>query len=167
MSWDEFLSFFPEVELPVSVTEELINSAEAVNKVFPPVAIAEYISVWEREAEFDEFTEFVPILRIIQPDDFFAVIYWKGGLMSYEYVLVTLDKEGSLISRRVIASTISDGKTIKRAVAKIDEDLIIHIMAGAHLIDEKYDPAHSKPYSMEIMQTGNIIFSLEEDGWIS
>jgi len=157
---EDLLSFFPEVELPLEVTEDLVMTAETVNKVLPKSIIEAYFIKWENNEEIDEFTEFVPILKVAETEEFHAIIYWKGGLMRYEYILVTLDKLGNLISRKPVASTISDGITVKKSVAKIDEDLIIHIMAGESIADGKYDPANSQAFNMEVIHTGDIIFSL-------
>jgi len=157
---EDLLGFFPDVELPIDITEDLVMTAETVNKVLPTSIVEKYIVDWEKEEEFDEFTEFVPILKIKETEEFHAIIYWKGGLMRYEYILITLDKLGNLISRKPIASTISDGVTVKKSVSRIDEDLIIHIMAGENLADGKYDPSNSQAFNMEIMHTGDIIFSL-------
>lgn len=161
---EDLFSFFPEVELPLEVTDHLVMAADSVNKVLPAEIIEKYIVPWEGKEEFNEFTEFVPILKIQDTEEFYALIYWKGGLMRYEYILVTIDKEGELISRRPIASTISDGVTVKKSVAQIDEDLIIHIMAGENIADSKsYDPSNSQAFNMEVMHTGDIIFSLGDD----
>ena len=157
---EDFLGFFPEVELPIDITEDLVMTAETVNKVLPSSLIEKYIVEWEKDEDFDEFTEFVPILKIKGTEEFHAIVYWKGGLMRYEYLLITLDKLGNLISRKPIASTLSDGITVKKSVSRIDEDLIIHIMAGENLADGKYDPNNSQAFNMEIMHTGDIIFSL-------
>jgi len=160
---DDLLGFFPEVELPIDITEDLVVTADRVNKVLPQEIIEKYIVSWEGKEDFDEFTEFVPILQIKEAEEFHAVIYWKGGLMKYEYILATLDKTGELITRRPIASIISDNKTVKKAFCTIDEDMIIHIMAGATSVDQKYDPSNSQAFNMEIMHTGDIIFSLGDD----
>ena len=160
---EELLSFFPEIELPIEVTEDLVMTADTVNKVLPAVIIEEFLVKWEGSEEFDEFTEFVPILQIQGLEEFHGLIYWKGGLMRYEYILVTLDKLGNLISRKPVASTLSDGQTVKKSVAKIDEDLIIHIMAGENQANGKYDPSNSQAFNMEVLHTGDIIFSLGDD----
>lgn len=160
---EDLLDFFPEVELPLEITDDLVITADSVNKVLPAVIIEQFIVKWEVSEEFDEFTEFVPILRIREAEDFYALVYWKGGLMKYEYILVTLDKNGNLITRRPIASTISDGKTVKKSVSKIDEDMIIHIMAGENDVNGKYDPSRSQAFNMEILHSGDIIFSLGDE----
>ena len=157
---EDLLSFFPEVELPIEITDDLVITADSVNKVLPASIIEEFIVKWEGSEEFDEFTEFVPILRIQDAEDFHALVYWKGGLMKYEYILVTMDKLGNFITRRPIGSTMSDGKTVKKSVSKIDEDMIIHIMAGENGVNEKYDPAKSQAFNMEILHSGDVIFSL-------
>lgn len=160
---EDLLSFFPEVELPIEFTDDLVMTADSVNKVLPAAIIEAFIVKWEGNEAFDEFTEFVPILRIRDAEEFHALVYWKGGLMKYEYILVTLDKQGNFITRRPIASTISDGVTVKKSVSKIDEDMIIHIMAGENLADGKYDPSRSQAFNMEILHSGDIIFSLGDD----
>lgn len=160
---EDLLSFFPEVELPIEITEDLVMTAETVNKVLPTAIIEEYIIKWEGGEDIDEFTEFVPILRIKEAEEFHALVYWKGGLMKYEYVLVTLDKLGNFITRKPIASTLSDGNTVKKSVSKIDEDMIIHIMAGENEVNGKYDPARSQAFNMEILHSGDVIFSLGDD----
>ena len=160
---EDLLSFFPEVELPIEITDDLVMTADSVNKVLPASIIEEFIVKWEGGETFDEYTEFVPILRIQNAEEFHALVYWKGGLMKYEYLLVTLDKLGNFITRRPIASTISDGNTVKKSVSKIDEDMIIHIMAGENAVNEKYDPSKSQAFNMEILHSGDVIFSLGDD----
>lgn len=157
---EDLLSFFPEVELPIEITDDLVLAADSINKVLPAPIIEKYLVKWEGGEQFDEFTEFVPILRIREAEEFHALVYWKGGLMKYEYILVTLDKHGDFITRRPIASTMSDGNTVKKSVSKIDEDMIIHIMAGENGVNEKYDPSKSQAFNMEILHSGDIIFSL-------
>lgn len=159
----DLLSYFPKIELPINITEDLVNTADTVNKVLPQSVIEEFVIKWEAGQEIDEFTEFVPVCTFDTPDEYTPLIYWKGGLMKYEYILVTLDKRGELITRKPIASTLSDGNSIKKSVSHIDQDLIIHIMAGENLVDTKYDPEHSQAFSMELLPTGDIIFSLGDD----
>jgi len=164
-SLDLFLEYFPEVELPVLIAEDTILTFDSVNEVLPKDMIEHYIIKWEGGQEIDEYTEFVPCFRL--PDsseDYHAVVYWKGGLLKYEYLLVTLSKKnGELLNRKLIAGTIAEGDVLKKSVAQIDEDLIIHIMAGVGTADDKYNPENSQAFNMEIMSTGDIIFSLGDD----
>lgn len=161
MTLEEFLSFFPVVDLPITLSEDMVEIFSKNNKVFPSPAIAEYISKWE--PNIDEYVEFIPCIQLPVEDEFIGIVYWKGGLMQYEYIIITLTKKGELISRKSISSTIVEGETIKKSVASIDEDLIINIMAGATLDEDKYDPATSQAFSMEILPTGDILFSLGDE----
>jgi len=162
---DHFLDYFPEVELPVTMAEDTITTIDSMNEVLQKAMIEHYIIPWETGQDIDEYTEFVPCFKL--PDtseNYHAVVYWKGGLLKYEYLLVTFDKkEGKLISRKSIAGTIADGDVLKKSVAQIDEDLIIHIMAGVGHADKDYNPDNSQAFNMEIMSTGEIIFSLGDD----
>jgi len=155
------LSFFPEVHMPITFSEDLVTTFEKENQPLSQDVIQQYIYEWE--GEVDEFTEFLPCLRLAETEHFHALVYWKGGLLKYEYVLVTLDKKGSLISRKPIASTIVEGELIKKSVAQIDEDFIIHIMAGENVGEEEYDAGRSQAFNMEILHTGDIIFSFGDE----
>jgi len=162
---NQFLEYFPLVELPVTVTEDSITTFDSHNDVLPKAAIEHFIIKWESGHDIDEYTEFVPCFRLPDTsDDYHAVLYWKGGLLKYEYLLATFDKkEGTLINRKSIAGTIAEGQLIKKSVAQIDEDLIIHIMAGVGGDNDQYEPESSQAFNMEILSTGEIIFSLGEN----
>ncbi|NNF35925.1 MAG: hypothetical protein HKN68_17590 [Saprospiraceae bacterium] len=162
MTFTEFLSFFPEVDLPVTLSEETIDVFSRNNKVLPLEAIDAFIGQWE---EIDgDTTEYIPCIQLPQQDDYIGIIYWRGAILQYDYFLVTLDKNGQLISRKSIASTKIDGEIIKRSVASIDNDLIINIIAGASQSEQDYDPDQSQAFSMEVMPTGDILFTFGDEG---
>ncbi len=160
--FEAFLDFFPAVDPPISITDELVHVADSTNKVLPKPIVEQYIIPIEPTGEIDEFTEFVPILRIANTDGFYALIYWKGQLMKSDYILATFTEKGELITRRPIASLIAEENIIKKSAAHIDEDLIIHIVAGANKDHTPYDPSNSRAFSMEILPTGDVIFSMED-----
>ena len=81
--------------------------------------------------------------------------------MRYDFVLVTLDKNGELINKKSIASTLVNDNIIKKSIASIEPDLIINIIAGQTLDGEEYDASMSKAFAMEILPTGEIIFALD------
>ena len=150
------------VDLPVTLSDETIEIFSKNNKVIPLEGIIEFIGQWE-EIE-DDTTEFIPCFRLPDQDDFIGLIYWRGAIMQYDYFLVTLDKKGSLIARKSIASTRVENNVIKRSVSSIDNDLIIHIIAGASQEGYDYDPDQSQAFNMEVMPTGDILFSFGEEG---
>lgn len=157
------LKYFPEVELPVTFSDDYINTFSRTNEPLPQSVIQEYLMRWEDEEEVSEYTEFIPCIKVPDTEEYHAIVYWKGGLLKYEFILATLDKSGLLIDRKVIASTLSDNATVRKSVAKIDEDLIIHIMAGENEAGTAYDPDKSQGFTMELIPTGDIIFSMDDN----
>ncbi len=158
---EHFLSFFPEIDLPIILSEEYVDDFSRNNTPLNPSAIYDWIATWE--GGLDDITEYVPCFKIKETADIHAIIYWKAGLMTYEYVLVTLDLTGEMIERKVIASTLVDGDIIKKSVATIDPDWIIHIVAGANKAESiEYNADQSQAFNMELLSDGQIIFNLEE-----
>lgn len=157
---EKILHYFPEVSLPVMVSEEHLSEFEAMSDPFPQSFVEEVLYEWEPEA--DEMTEFIPCFRLPKEEKFDAVVYWRGSLLRYDFILVTLDKSGQVIGRKVIAGTIVREGVISRSVASIEPDLTINIVAGQVASDEEYDGTLSKIYSMEVLAGGEIIFTGEE-----
>ncbi len=156
---DKILHYFPETELPIIVSEDYLSDYETNADPFPQMFIDEVLLEWEKDA--DEFTEFIPCFRLPKEEKFNTVVYWKGALLRYDFIMVTLDKNGELINKKSIASTIVNDNVIKKSVASIEPDLIINIIAGQTLDGEEYDASMSKAFAMEILPTGEIIFALD------
>jgi hypothetical protein len=161
MTLKEFLDYFPTVELPVTFSDEVIDVFSKNNKVLPALAIERFIGMWEEST--DDMTEYIPCVQLPGEGDFHAIVFWKGALSRYDFILATLDKKGAIISKKIIASTFFDHEGVKRSVASIDEDLIIHIVAGVSEDGKNYNPENSKAFNMEIIPTGDILFSLGEE----
>lgn len=161
ISLNDFLSFFPEVELPVIFNDENLLEFSKNNTALSPDAIDQWIRKWEHN--IDELTEFVPCIKIPDTAEFTGIVYWKGELLKYEFILVTIDNNGQLVNRKPIASVIADDKTIKKSIATIDPDWIIHIIAGETAQSEtNYDSSKSRAFAMEILSDGKIIFNLDD-----
>ena len=155
---EALLSYFPTIELPVILSENTIIDFSKENQPLPNAVVGEVLSKFEEIN--NEYVEIVPCFSIRDREHFDAIVYWKGELMKYEYILATFEKNGNLISKKSVSSVLSDGSTVKKSIAQIDEDLIIHIMAGESLTEKDYDPENSQAFNMEIMPTGEIEFSL-------
>jgi hypothetical protein len=156
---EKILHYFPETELPVLISDDHLSEFEINSDPFPQVFIDEVLLDWEKDA--DEFTEFIPCFRLPKEEKFNAVVYWKGALLRYDFVMVTLDKNGELINKKSLASTIVHDNVIKKSVASIEPDLIINIIAGQTLDGDEYDASMSKAFAMEILPTGEIIFAMD------
>ncbi len=156
---ERILHYFPETTLPVLISDDHISEYEANSDPFPQAFIDEILLEWEKEA--DEFTEFIPCFRLPGEEKFDTVVYWKGSLLRYDFMIVTINKKGDLINKKSIASTIINDKIIKKSVAVIEHDLIINIIAGQTLDGDEYDASMSKSFSMEILPSGEIIFAFD------
>ncbi len=160
-AFESFLSYFPEIIPPITLTEDSIDHINATNDPLPYQLIHDFIEAWEPSDDL-EFTEYVPCLKLPKINQFNTIVYWKASLMRYDFIMATIDDKGSLINRKPICGTLVEDNLIKKSVANIDEDYIIHIVAGAHKTDEiGYDASYSQTFTMEIMANGEIIFTNE------
>jgi hypothetical protein len=158
ISFSHFLKKFPEIPLPITLGEEAHHAFSQRNESLPPPMIERYIEPLE-EKESDEFTEFIPCLSIPKTDDFYAIVYWRAMLMSYEYTLATFSKKGELIDHRVIAGMFSDGQLLVNSVATIDKDWMIYIVSGKSKADKtsSVDPQSSTATTLELLPEGNMV----------
>ncbi len=156
-TFDQFLLKFPEVELPITLTDESHHEFSRRNTPLSEAMIVEYIHTIE-SFDFDEFTEFIPCVKIPKTDGFHAIIYWRAGLMDYEYTLATFTEKGQFIDKKVIAGTkVRDGMLI-RSVATIEDDWLIYIVIGnSNPDDEQFVAINSRSFNMELLATGEII----------
>jgi hypothetical protein len=153
-----FLEKFPEIDMPITLGEETHHHFSRDNDPLPALMISRYILPLEED--LDELTEFVPCFRIMGTDLFHAVVYWRAGLMNYQYILTTFTEKGLLIDKHVIAGTFSDGKVLTQSVATIDEDWIISIASGqSELESTEYTAASSTAYQLELLPDGKIVRS--------
>ena len=158
----DFVEFFPLIELPVTLTDESVHHFSKTNKILPEIYSEKFIFPYLEQKDA-EYREIIPCFRIPDTHDFFGLIFWEGGLMSYHYNLVTFDKSGNFISGKVIAGTDSNGEVIQNTVATIDPEWMIHIVTGKTKSDElSYNAESSKAFTMELLADGEIIFSLDE-----
>ena len=108
------LRYFPEVPLPVTVTDSSRDAFE---------------QQWEGEVP-DEFTEYLPGFHFRTKKQF-GMVYWKAALLQYTYVLVLLDPDGVFLDRLVLAETDATSGTIRQGAAMISEDFEIFMVESA------------------------------------
>ena len=146
--FQEYLSLFPPVELPATLTLDSYRTFEQVNDLIPLDLAAKFI-LQEDELPEEEFTEFLPCFKLPQGT--------AESLMRYDFILSTYTKNGIPISRQVIAGTSSDGKIITKKVATIDPDGSITVIASDLAIDQlSFDPAKTKELTYELLPNGYI-----------
>lgn len=160
LTFKKFLESFPEVALPIVLSDEAHHDFSKSNDPLHPVMIEQHLGRIE-DGFTDDLTEYEACFKIPKTFDFHAIVYWKAGLMSYQYVLATFEKNGEFIDKRVIAGTYSDGKTVTKSVATIDEDLTIHIVTGQLEGPAAiYDASSSTSIELELLTDGKIAHSV-------
>lgn len=157
VSFSHFLDKFPEIALPVTLGDEAHHDFSRENDPLPGQMTDQYLEPLEEEPA-DELTEYIACFRLPETHGFHALVYWRAGLMSYRYRLVTFTTKGEVINHRVIAGTYSDGEVLTKAVATIDEDWEIVVVSGqlnpgtgAH-----YEASASNAHKMELLPDGTI-----------
>jgi hypothetical protein len=157
MSLTRFLDIFPEVSLPVTLTDEAARVFSQENGLIGQGLLEQFVLPFEEETP-DEFTEFVPCFLVPRTGDFHALVYWRASLMNYQFVLLTLDKNGHFIDRKTLAGTFSRENELWQSVATIDEDWQILVVSGRQSDGEWYDASASTKNSMELLPEGHIVF---------
>jgi len=155
-SFQSFLDKFPPLEAPLTLGENKHHTFSRINAPLPQMLTTQFIHPHE-EGQMDELTEFVPCFRVANLEKLVALVYWKAGLMDYQYVLLTYTDKGEWLDRKVIAGTYSDGDTLIHSIATIDKDLIITIASGQAEGGQGLDPASSTIYHLEILPNGSIV----------
>lgn len=158
----QFINKFPEVDLPVTVTEETNIVFSAQNMPINDEMIRKYIALYETEP-IDEYTEYVPCFRLKKTGDIYALVYWKAGLLTYQYYLTTYNKNGVQLAKQKIAGLVTHGEEITQAVANIEEDWIVYVVQNSVDKNKEILENSTQAYSLELLADGQIIFSINED----
>ena len=151
-----FLEKFPEVELPVILSEDTHLDFSKENDPLSDAMIEQFIGRYEA-VEMDDLTEYIACFRIPDTKGFEAIVYWRAALLQYDYVLATYNPLGIMIDKRSIAGTKVKDNAIVRTIATIDEKHHILIAEGAETHSGGFDANATKSSMLEI----------EEDGFIS
>jgi hypothetical protein len=158
----EFIEFFPELNLPLSLLPD-ISQIPIDPLPLPGVLQDAFILPFEAQ-EVDDFTEFVPFGRIAGTKDFYAIVYWKAGLLRYEYILATYSMQGEPLSHAIVGGIRYEEEGTLHSVAIVHEDLQIVIAEGlADMAMPEMDPAQTQTYQMAILPTGIITYETNEN----
>lgn len=157
-----FLKYFSEETLPITLSEEAIRHFSQLNPPLDGDSIRRFINASANDN--DQMTEYIACCKIPGIRDYHALVYWKGTLLSHEYILATYSSQGVPISKKVIAGIKSDGESVQRSVATIEEDMGVQIVVGQQAVGERYyDPLLSQSMSLDILTDGQIVFSPDGD----
>lgn len=152
VSFEEMLSFFPEMAPPILLGETTYETFSKENKPLPAKVSYEYFDFLLKE----ETDEIVPCFQFQDAYDFKGIVIWRAALMSYEYHLLTYTKKGQPIMHRIIGGLIYDGENMIRTVVSIDEDWTFHLLQGVHGSDK--EPNKDNDYLVyELTPEGKLI----------
>ncbi len=160
--FNQFLKFFPEIELPIVLDDEIHHTFSTENETLPLAAVSEILLQPTNENEAtvaieDEFTEFVPCFKLPDTGDIHALVYWRAELLNYNYFLITFDKIGNKIDEKIIGGMTVKGNEVRQRVASIDEDGFIYMAEGNAVYSHTdFDAGDSKSYKMELRTDGYI-----------
>jgi len=157
INFDYFLEKFPEIDLPITLTEDSHFDFGRNNQPLPIEMVNQFL-VPKEDPSIDEYTEYIPCFRLKKTEKFHAIVHWKASLLNYQYIMTTYDLKGIVIDRSILAGTKAVDDSLLRSVATIDEDWIIYVMAGvASYEEDTFDPASSKSFHLELLSSGKII----------
>lgn len=156
MDFQQFLKFFPEVELPITLREDTYEELSADMPLLP-LAMAGHFLMGEADID-DDMTEYIPCFRFQSYEHFEAVVYWKASLLNYEYILKTFTKDGEgVIDSQVIGGTQVIDNQIIQSIAIVDSDNTIYIATGQINDDESVgDATQNKTRTVEINSDGTL-----------
>jgi len=158
----EFIDFFPPLDLPVTLLPD-IRQIPSDLVPLPGVLQESYILPFESD-EIDEFTEYVPFGRIAGLKDYHAMIYWKAGVLKYEFILATYSVEGDPLSHAIVGGLRYEDEGVLHSVSIIHEDMSITIAEGiAETDDAGMDPDQTQTYQMTILSSGIITYETNEE----
>lgn len=158
----EFIDFFPVLDLPFSLLPD-IGQIPSDPVPLPGVLQESFILPFESD-EIDEFTEYVPYGRIANTKNYHALVYWKAGVLRYEYILATYTIDGSPLSHAIVGGLRYEEEGILHSVAVINDDMSIVIAEGIAEPDESgLNPDQTQTYQMVILPTGIITYETNEE----
>lgn len=157
----EFIEFFPLLKPPFSLLPD-ISQIPSFSLPLPGALLDAYIIPFEGE-EVDEFTEYIPYGRIEGTKNFHALIYWKAGVMQYEFILATYSLEGAPLSHAIIGGLRSDDHGLLHSVAVVHEDMSLTIAEGVAAEEDEIDLDQTNTYQMTIEPTGQITYGINEE----
>jgi hypothetical protein len=153
-----FLEQFPELELPLNLTEETVRTISRETPPLTPRVIEQFILPVE-PGQASDLTEFVACSRLPEAENYVGLIYWRADLAQYHYTLVTFNpKTEELIDRLVLAGTSYDGTEVTQTNALVTEALMIYQVSGQGSgEDYQYRASNSTARRFQVADSGKII----------
>ncbi len=153
-NFQEFLSYFPIVELPVTIQYNDLHRLTRSNDPLPDALLQQFIFP-NLEFTVDEFTEFLPCFLVQTQGPQSWIILWVGRLLHYSFILMVFEPDGRLISQAEIAGFYSEDENVFQRMAHFNEDEEIYIVETN---------LSQKESEVVLDQTKKWVLVMQEDG---
>jgi hypothetical protein len=154
VNFTNFLSRFPEIELPVTLRDDSNHDFEE-NPPLQAEMIEQFITRYEA-VEMDEFTEYLACFQLPKKEKFQGLVYWKAALLNYDFVVATYSKDGNMIDKKAVAGIKVVGQNITRSIATINDDFAINIAEGVEINGSDFSADSTKARRFQILENGLI-----------
>ncbi|MBP7273049.1 MAG: hypothetical protein KA974_04370 [Saprospiraceae bacterium] len=157
--FETFLQSFPLVKFPVTIREDTYQEMGENNPPLGAEMIAKYLACFNETGDDDEMTEYIACFSLPKANAFVGVIFWKAGLLTYDYFLATYTHAGMPLDCLRVAGTTVERETIIQAIATIRDDWNVNIIQGRYAASGAALPvaANSKPSVFEVLDDGKIV----------
>lgn len=155
-SFTEFLSYFPKMELPLTIQYSDFHSFSKTNDVLPDELLAQFI-VPNLDFEIDEFTEFLPCLQYESSPEMYHVIIWTARLMHYSFYLMNFNTKAVFLHSAEIAAFYTKNEQILQRMAHLDAEGGIYVLEGN--TDQQVNivnPESTQKWQIEILPDGTL-----------
>lgn len=157
--FENFLNFFPPVELPYTITSDTQRLISNNND--PLSAEWMFNFVLGKDDVIDEYTEYMPCFSIPNTKNFIAIVYWEAGIEGATYYLVTYSKTGVIIDKSKIAGTKYTEDGLLQMVCTISPTWLFSCVEGK--LDAAGNSApispdqHHQQHSLQLSGDGEIV----------
>ncbi len=120
INFENFLTLFPAVALPISLTSE---SQRIIAKTQKPLDEKFAVRFLLKEDEWlDEYTEFMPCFSLPANKHFCGLVYWQAPLLGSSYELICFSPKGEILDRVTLAGTKYEENELVQTVCTIRPD---------------------------------------------
>jgi hypothetical protein len=157
LEFEQFLAWFPKVDLPVLLGETTHHTFSQLNQPIPGAFIHRFLLA-EDVAYDDEFTEFIACFQFDISKEVKALVYWEAGLLYYHYRLMVFRPDGTILQNKSLGGMHSDGSSIVRTIIQFESDLVIHTITAVQQSEkETIDLAEATHQRWQIQEDGKIV----------
>jgi DNA-binding Lrp family transcriptional regulator len=159
LDFESYLKRFTKVELPVQLDENSYQTINQLNEPLPDIIVSLFV---DRIGKEEDLAEYVPVFRLPDQNSFVLLVYWRAGILQYDYILVTYTQDGHRIDQKVISSIIFTSDLIHKSVAQFDAEGLITVVEGVEKVQTAELLAdRSKHVFFEVLEDGTIQQSIK------